>query len=461
MTMRPAIKYALAALLLLGATFQAIAADTHYTSYETAWASCQAAKTSTYGEGCFNYSAPNPKYVQRRNNFEGLTFEKYFYYISGSCPSGMQDSNGDGLCEELPQCEAGSDTMFVRYTFTEAQQPNFYTDQAQIQNGGCIYDSVGVEECGVYSDGVKACLFEYSQTDEPATGSESEPEEYTQGDSPQGNTTNDTGQTTYTEDPPVTNPDGSTTQTTNETTTNTTGSGTTMWNDDDYIYFRDSTGTTTVYDRQKTTTTNTDGSVDENVTTTKSTQTPSTTTTTVNKNTGNTTVTNNNQSTTNSTTTTTNNYYDSEGNLTGSDSTTTGGSETENEGDENKEGNCGAPGQPACDVSLEGEDSLQDPAGILDDNILPKLDEMITKLEEAGQTDISSDLVQFSPLNLYESGSCDPNAFSTTYHTEQFRPLEGFCSFYDADIRPILAFFFYCLTAWALYLIYANTMRKT
>ncbi|WP_297811134.1 hypothetical protein [uncultured Methylophaga sp.] len=337
----------------------------------------------------------------------------------------------------------------------------FNTNQAIIQNGGCTYDSVGVEECGVYPDGEKACLYEYTQTDNEAQGSESQPDQYTEGQSPQGNSNDDTGQTSYTEDPPITNPDGSETQTTNETTTNTTGSGTTMWNDEDYIYVRDSTGTTTIYDRQNTTTTNTDGTVEETVVTTKSTQTPTTTTTTVNKNTGNSTTTQNSQSSTSSTTTTTNNYYDAEGNLTGSNSTTTGGNETENEGDEEKEGNCGAPGQPSCEVTLNGEDQLEDPAiAIEQSGVKQALDTYTESFGEIGEGDVSEWTIE-NPFNLPTTGVCNPAPYSYQYHGKTLNPMTKFCEAYDSTIHPALRYFFYALTAITLYFTFIYATMRT
>lgn len=451
--MHPVIKYAFAALLLLGATFYVNAEDTHYTEYSYAWSSCLAAKTSTYGEGCFNYSAPNPKYVQRRNNFEGLTFEKYYYYL-GSCPSGMTDPDGDGQCTLAPTCVAGSDTI---QSFVRLGQPRSF-----VSSNGCQYEWSGFEDnsCGFYQDGtLEGCNMTFTQTDNPADPADELAEDHpAQTGTPETTKSSDTGQTTYTEDPTVTNPDGSTTQTTTETTTSTAGSGAQMWNDDDYVYFRDSTGTTTVYERQKTTTTNTDGSVDETVTTTKSTQTPSTTTTTINKNTGNVTTTTNNYSTTNNTTTVTNNYYDSNGNLTGSDSTTTGGTETENEGDENKEGNCGAPGQPKCEISLEGEDYLTDPSGQFTEPTAV-LDERLQYIENITDNDITENLLEFTPVDLHAGNTCDPTVYSSEYKGATFSPFYGFCQFYDSDMRPILAFFFYCMTAFGCYFIWVTTMR--
>ena len=468
--MNPVIRYALAALLLLGSTLSNAAylwddnnhrgVHTHATAEEAG----QHGSPISGREYCgLQYTSPTFAYIKTLYTpTQSCTSSGVQVTASDNgdpCPSGYQE-NQQGFCEPAPQCIAGSKNIFVRYSFTEMQGDTFDTDQALIQNGGCLYDSISVEECGVYPDGTKACLYEYTQTDQAASGTESQPDEYTDGQAPQQSHSDDGGSTTYTQDPTITNPDGSTTQTTNETTTNTAGSGTEVWNDSEHIYVRDSTGTTTIYDRQKTTTTNTDGSVDEHTTTTKTTETPATSTISVNKNNGNVTNSNNSTSTTYNQTTTTNNYYDSEGNLTGSDSTTEGG--TEPEGNEDKPGNCGAPDQPDCQVKLQGEDALQDPAGKFDTEVIPQLDERITKIENiTSDNDISADLLDINPFDLHAGATCDPTLYTTDYHNSIFRPLESFCSYYDSDMRPIIAFFFYMLTAWGMYQIWTSTMRRS
>jgi len=478
----PAIRYVFAALLLLGSPY-CLAGEWWYIHYLSAGAGaglnindisspsssvCDAyiaysggstggytriSTTSSTTESCEAYVGNNQWQVRLR-----------WKLTSGSCPSEISyDDPVSGQClpadQEPVTCEAGTDPFQVRYTFAELDDPSF--DGYVIQKDGCGYDSVGVDNCGLYADDVKACTYNYEQNGYTAgeQGGAPEPTPYTAGGIPQTSIDEDGGATTFVTDPPITNPDGSVTKTTQEITTNTTGSGAEIWNDDTNFYIRDSTGTVTVYDRAKTQTTNTDASIDETITVNRTTQTPSTSTTVINGSTGQVTSTGGTPSTTTNKTTVTNNTYDSDGTLTDSTSTTTGGSEVE--GDENEEGNCGAPGQPPCEVTLRGEDKLTPPDTLFQDQALPVLDQAISEIESVGNDDITGDLLTFNPLNLYEGGTCNPLQFSVDYHSQTFAPLKSFCEYYDSDLRPMFAFLIYVLTAFGLYYIYVRTMRNT
>ncbi len=465
----PVIRYVIAALLLLGSplTYAGqyaacyMTGNYSFTEYgQTKQETCYAAgaKYSNYTVNYFAGSSSCGEFITWGNH----GFASCGITTNATCPAEIPYEHSDGICYAEPEpqtCEVGADPFQVRYTFAELDDPSF--DGYVIQKDGCGYDSVGIENCGLYADNVKACTYNYQQNGSTAgeTGSAPEPTPYTGGGIPQTSIDEDGGSTTFVTDPPITNPDGSVTTTTQEITTNSSGSGAEIWNDDTNFYIRDSSGTVTVYDRTKTQTVNTDASIDETITVNRTTQTPSTSTTVINGSTGQVTSTAGTPSTTTNKNTVTNNTYASDGTLTDSTSTTTGGSEVE--GDENEEGNCGAPDQPPCEVTLRGEDTLTDPTTLFQDEIFPMMDEVIADIDAVGNDDITGDLLNFNPLNMYEGGTCNPMQFSVNYHSETFAPLEAFCEYYDSDLRPMFAFLIYVLTAFGLYYIYVRTMRNT
>lgn len=472
--MNPVIRYAFAALLLLGSTQShagygwGIGSSPNYTPSSYPYLSPSSACNDNGFNEPYHYKPwtasfeSNTSYICINNAGYNTGIRAKANNNYQNCPAGEQDDPTGYFCVEATEppivCEAGSDVFTARWSMdqlnTEGFQPHV------IDANGCLYDNTSVVQCGVYADGVTACLYEYTQTDNSTEGATlPQPEEYTDNTSVKQSSSDDTGATTFVKDPPITNPDGSTVQTTQETTVNTSGSGAAIWNDDSHFYIRDSTGTTTIYDRQKTVISNTDGTIDEVVVVSKSNQTPQTDTTIVNKNTGNTSTVNNNQSTTTNKTTTTNNYYDSDGNLTDSTSTTEGGTETE--GDENEEGNCGAPNQPACEVKLNGEDQLKDPSLVLEQSgIISGIDGYIDEIGEIGDEDVSAKILE-NPFSLPSTGTCNPANYNIQYQGVTLNFFDKFCEAYDSTLHPILQFFFYMFTAMTLYFIFLSATQRT
>jgi|GEM_PF-4363727 len=470
--MNPVIKYALAALLLLGSSFSHAGEWWSYSndSYSSKSAAISAAQ-SGYGVGalCGVETGTNPYniYYDRstsssdecENAGQPYPYGWYFtiYQHFGTCPSQLPYEWSDGSCqaEEEVSCQAGADPRVVEYSPSEMADPDFNTNQAIISNGSCQYDSVGIAGCDAETG---SCFYEYEQNGQQSVGSETQPTFFDGTPSMSESSNSDGGSTTYQKDDPTTNPDGSTTQTTTETTTNTTGSGTTVWNDGQYIYVRDSSGTVTQYQRTNTTTTQTDGSSTEVTTTSQTVSTPSSTTTTVNTSSGTATITSQ-QGTSDGSTTVTTDTYDSNGNLVSSETTKTGATET-GDGDETKEGNCGAPNQPTCDVTISGEEHLSDPNITINQSKTSGLSLYDNTLADilAAQDDEGS-FLEFIELDFFSGRTCDPAAFSSDYHGSTFQPLAGFCSFYDDDMRPILYWALYMIAVFALFRTYEQAVK--
>jgi hypothetical protein len=133
------------------------------------------------------------------------------------------------------------------------------------------------------------------------------------------------------------------------------------------------------------------------------------------------------------------------------------------DGDPLEEGNCGAPGQPACEVKLAGEDALTDPAATLaNSGITEQLDDYLETIGDIGSEDVTSNLLEIdvTRFNLPTLGQCDPSQFDFEYGGAQMNMLTSFCSAYDSTVHPIMRYFVYMLTVFALYGIYISSARR-
>lgn len=483
--MSPVIRYATAALLLLGSTF----------SHASIWYSVS---SNGYGGNGPTASAAvsdwcsNPQFTcttQTFKQYAGSTQDEWWtvnttgggfstqtvraYYNTSPCPTQLPHEWSDGTCNAEQEISCGTESTTKMWSFDPDDPPTsvplFHSDGACLYSAD--YSTIEKESCGIYEKGtdiVVSC--EIQVTGLGTTGTQADADAQNNGASSstyddQGTLTNkqtsksnDGGQTSYTQSEPINNPDGSTTQTTQETTTNTTGSGTEVWYDDQNIYVRDSTGTTTVYERTKTTTTNTDSTSHEVVETSRTTQTPSTDTTVINGNTGGVTNTPGQGGNTYYDNSVTNNYYDSDGNLTSSETTSDTG--TAQEGNPEEEGNCGAPGQPPCEIKLSGEDHLGDPTQAINQSgIITQLDDYISGMESVGSDDIGNVLLD-NPFSLPTTGVCNPASYSTEYHGANFNTMSKFCQIYDDHLHDGLSYFFYLLTAIGIFLLHHSTVRR-
>lgn len=494
MKLNPVIKYAFAALLLLGSTYSNAATwytasggilGTTGTQVAAAWCSATSYCDSMCGHFSVAGNGNETHWYDRTSASNDCDYAGQPYPYgqtitaakqTGTCPAQLPYEWSDGSCHSDEEQTCGTDSIDVMWVFNP-NDPNLTSVPIFHSDGTCLFsaDSSVIddpESCGMYErNGEIVAACKITVTGLGTTGTQADADMQNNGagtssydeeqnlSNQQTTSSSDGGQTTFTKSEPTSNPDGSTTQTTQETTTNTTGSGTEVWYDDQYIYYRDSSGTTTVYDRTKTTTTNADGSSTEVVDTSRTTQTPSSGTTTINQGSGAVTQSSNGSSTTYYDNSTTVNNYDSSGNLT--DSTTTSDSGTADEGDPEEQGNCGAPGQPACEITISGEDHLGDPAAaIAGAGIISKFDEYILGMESVGSGDIG-DIILDNPLQLPTTGTCNPSSYSVDYHGSNFNGMTKFCQVYDEHLHAMLQFFFYFMTAIAAFLLHHRTITRS
>lgn len=162
--------------------------------------------------------------------------------------------------------------------------------------------------------------------------------------------TESTTDTTVTSDSVIEN-DGTIVDTETKVITEVNDSGIKVNDFSDSVTFTNSDGSTTTYTENKVTTTHPDGSITEVITKDTTKDTGDKSELTIDKATGNVT-TSTNSGNVNSNNTTTTNNYNSSGSLTGSSSTQSGTAQSGDPGDSEKEGNCGAPGQPPCEVTV-------------------------------------------------------------------------------------------------------------
>ncbi len=119
--------------------------------------------------------------------------------------------------------------------------------------------------------------------------------------------------------------------------------------------------------------------------------------------------------------------------------------------DSTAEGNCGAPDQPACAVSLGPDTDLIFPKN----NVWVNPDGELAQAMDAAFNDnkVKSDsldnyLLEKPPFDFTSLGgtTCDPSMGAYTYHGVDSNFLTGFCILHDQTIRPALYWFFAGLT---------------
>jgi len=356
--MLPVIKYALAALLLLASSFSYAANLYSWWSTAPMSASPQAACSLWATSGGRNYS---DEYTTQTNDVEWLciatipesnettTQQRIFTYYD-ECPEGFED-DGSGQCVEDANCpDAGADSA----TFTTEKDAS---DMSFINYKGCWYEynnSDGKFNCWI-SGGETYCTGTYTSSSLGAvTDGTSDIVESTFPDYTDSTDSRETTSDSFTDvSDPVILADGTVTDT--ETTTQTTNSdsGTLIEDGDNSVVVTESDGTTSTNTNTTTTVTNPDGSSTVSDTTSNTVTSPNTSRSVINKGSGS--ITNSEGSSTivQDGNTTTIKSYDSSGNLVSSATTSEGTGEGTGTDDETKEGNCGAPGQPPCAVTLE------------------------------------------------------------------------------------------------------------
>jgi len=220
---------------------------------------------------------------------------------------------------------------------------------------GCSYTMSDITICYIW-EGDLLC-----SGDVTSTGNDSPPDTppVSQVSAPTNPVVDDTDSTSETEvSPPVvsTLPDSTVVTTEEKTVTNTDKAGTIVDNGDSTITITDSDGTVSTYSENKVTTVHPDGTITEQITKDTTVSTPDKQKDTINKSDG--TVINNitNGDTINHNEVVINNY-DADGKLVSTGKVSTGSGESGDEGDSEKEGNCGAPGQPSCEVTIKDTSS--------------------------------------------------------------------------------------------------------
>jgi hypothetical protein len=280
-----------------------------------------------------------PNYCRITANSDGtgsVSTTKDITLISVSCSTfgeGWTD-DGTGQCTDAPvvTCNLG-DILYsnAQLTAITSDPKNFGgCEFVQNQRISCVYSP---------SDTETMCMVKWQSTGEtsdlPVT-QEGTPEQVVIADGQTSKQEPSTSETQVSTPTTNTDPDGTVTTNENVTTTKNTGGSTVVTESDEFIFVKDSTGTTTVYQKDVTTISNPDGSSTVQETKGKSTTPPNTENTSVPKNGSGapTTVVTNGDTIIDNSVTTTNNYA-ADGTLTSSESSSeTGNEETlDEEGD--------------------------------------------------------------------------------------------------------------------------------
>jgi len=289
--------------------------------------------------------------------------------VIGSCPSGYVD-DGSGQCIVEPACTQGNQ---LELTHTYDLNPTPSADSVNVNGNantghdGCVYaptnpyvndDCVMVITFAPESSVKLQCTAQYivmgdSYTD-PSTVVESV-------DSSANIPYIPTPVSTTTSSPPSTVDtllDGTTVETKTETKVKDKGDKTKVsQTNPNFIFVQHEDGSTSIESNIITIITDPNGATHINNEQQNTYTAPEITETVVDAQEGIVTTTQSGGDTINSSSTT-NNYYDSNGNLTASDSSGTGTGTGTGEDDQTAEGNCGAPDQSSCDVVLE--DTIED-----------------------------------------------------------------------------------------------------
>lgn len=393
------------------------------------------------------------------------------YAYETVCPTGYID-NGSGTCIPEPICPtAGTTANFGVQLSLGGNTVNVDGDPFPIVDDGCVYqltDPYSNDSCQLFDDpdNLEAeptilCFNSYTSTGDEYTGDLSDTIQSADITNFQPHTPDEPSSTTTNTPPLVDNfPDG--TSVTSETTSTNTDSGSdsTVEANDDSIVVTQQEGSQTSSTSTTTTTVNPDGSSTVSTNTENTYQPPQTTTTTIDKNDSQTTgsSTGGSQTTTNSNVTDT---YDSDGNLTGT--STTGSGDGTGTDDSTKDGNCGAPGQPPCDVvvadnSDDYSDTLSDLSS-LQSSLDTQNEDLVTELSDSNEDYGVSQITSFDPdawVNKYSlfpaSGACS-GEISTTIFSKSFvlSPCQKL-----QPLRDILAWVFFILTFFTILKITFN-----
>jgi len=205
-------------------------------------------------------SSPIDCYIQWIPSQGGSIYATTNLYItSGACPDDWED-NGSGTCVpyEPPTCEANNVNKYIFGT------TSIYTTPASVSENGCGYSRIwedGVSGCFIVADGSTSCTSAYYPT-----GLESSVDDTVMSESPPVSTGNESVQYPESSDlvvsapSTITDPDGTVTTTEDVINTRTNGEGTEIWETDDFIFIKDSSGITTVTQKNTVTISNPDGS---------------------------------------------------------------------------------------------------------------------------------------------------------------------------------------------------------
>jgi len=379
-------------------------------------------------------------------------------FSNPTCPNEVPYEWSDGTCheEEQPSCESGiTDYVLVEvsdYKAPPSSFPSTYTI------GSCEYSFTSMDSCSTSSNGeVQGCWVTVTGTGNASSGSDTGTS--TGGTSPpmpETNNVQSTSDTTVSTTGPDTAPDGTTTETETTTTTDVNNQGTVIDNGDNTITVIDSDGTITVYSNNKTTTTHPDGSVTEQINKDTTVTNGQKTTNVIDKASGNVTTINKN-STSNTYNQQVTNTYNSSGAHTGTTSSSSGSATGDGTGtdDSTKEGNCGAPGQPPCDVTIEDttEDSHTQGFKDTEAELKAKRDGVLAELANHNEDFGLGGVSEFSSSNFISNYLPLPNV--TTCSGEINTTIFGFPFILApcddlAPLREILAWVFFVLTVFSV-----------
>jgi len=488
MKMRLAIKYLLSALLLLGATssFASIyyqSGTTFGTSYLSTGA--EACTTSAnchhmcgtltdYGTYAYVIYAPvtNTARCEQYPGNDGTSF--IVHRKSGTCPLPLVD-DGNGQCvEEAPYtCTADKVISVVVNRASNGSFPSeVCAEQSENTGDFCMYGGIGNP---VITDGDTTTKLYRSASAEqvPAScGAQDaevveiirlpfDPSSYT-GEL----TANDTvfTSTSETYSPPntvcVSNGNGTDTCVTvqTESVTTTANQGTTTTSDGSSFTQTVDAGTTITSSKTTSTTDDGQGTVHEQVDVTNTSHIGTKSTLVAGSydfSIGSTPATES-KTTTTTTTTTTN----PDGTVTVEETTKTEEGAPEQPGDPDAIGNCGAPGQPACETDIAGSTDFDHDGVLANSGIIESIDSRTTDVLEIPEQDITFGSLNVTPLSMPNTVACNPLVYSQDYHTATFKPLEKFCQIYDDDIRPAFAWLLYGFTLFGLYSLFMRSIKS-
>ena len=488
MGLSPVIRYAFVALLLL-ASSSSNAADvwrSYWSEYVASGASVEATcfyynEKATEILGFPTYYTTNGSscsvYRSGSGQFKGSSAPVYLSHLGCEViGDGSYTDNGSGTCEQAPVYSCSSGKVAV----VEVTRP----DGGLFPSSICIPQTEGEDNLCAYDSGIvpitqnntMALTYTTAPAGETSNSCDTlSPEAGTvlrlpfSPDSLTGQLTDQDTRFTSQDDtflPPesvcVANGDGSNTCVTISSTTSTyiNGQGTVTSSDGTSVTTTNSAGTTTTNTQTSTSTDDGNNTVEDIVTTTTSSHFGSSSTTSTNGNDGSSSTITTPASTPlqSSSTTTTTTYPD--GSIVTTSTTDTFQPETPVSGDASVAGSCGAPNQPACEISISGFDAFSPSTALSESGINEQLDGVIEIIEAIGDDDISTSVIDIIPFSLPTLGVCNPSAFDITYHGQSANLMTKFCTVYESQLHPIFRFFVYALTLFGLYRVYLQTIVR-